>query len=353
MRLTGASFLLAAMLFTAVSAAAPRATGNRVQNAGAEVGVGATKSEAIVDVPSWETEDSFTAVAYGTSGFPAAGSGKNFFAGGPNQPLSSASQWVDLSDRHEAIEDGRMEATLSALLGGWESQEDAASVTAVFLDSSSKQISGTTIGPVTAAARGGRTELLHRETTVAVPPRTDAARIVITARRASGAYNDGYADDVSLTLEERPAAARETYGFRVRLKAEAVRGAKMLLPSYIQTFAGGDGSISLRPTEVLGHFVVQHDFVRFSDQRTLLDLVNLNGVEGVGFGRPGTAYWFRATVRASTLRRCKHGAPASVSFYDAPRGKPDRVGFRFCGVAVEYANGKPDPGDRVSVSVRP
>jgi hypothetical protein len=351
MRLAGASLVVVALLFAAALTAA---TGNRVQNPGAESGAGATDSQTIVDVPGWETEESFTAVAYGTSGFPAAGSGKNFFAGGPNQAVSHASQVVDLSDRLASIADGRLQATLSALLGGWEGQGDAATVSVTFLDTGGAPISTATIGPVTAADRGGRSVLLGRSKTVGVPTRAGAARVTIAATRQAGVYNDGYADDVSLTLEERsaPTPPRERYAFRFRLKAEAAKGAKTLLPSYIQTFAGGDGSIALHPIEADGHFVVQHEFLHFADQRAVIDVLDFDGAEGAAFGVPGTAYAFSAKVRTSSLRRCKSGAPARLDLYDAPRGKPDAVSIRFCGEAIVYVNGKPDPNDRVSVSVR-
>ena len=43
-----------------------------------------------------------------------------------------AKQVVDVSDYAATIDDDEAEATLSALLGGWQSQEDSATVTAIF-----------------------------------------------------------------------------------------------------------------------------------------------------------------------------------------------------------------------------
>jgi hypothetical protein len=109
--------------------------------------------------------------------------------------VSTATQIGRVSSDAGAIDAGRVQATLSALLGGWEGQEDAATVQATFLGSSGSGLGSTTIGPVTAADRGNRSTLLPRSATVPVPPGTRVVRVLITARRASGVYNDGYSDN--------------------------------------------------------------------------------------------------------------------------------------------------------------
>jgi hypothetical protein len=60
---------------------------------------------------------------------------------------------------------------------------------------------------VTSADRGGQTTLLPRTSSGPVPVGTRVVRVTITATRSSGTYNDGYADNVGLSLtrgEPRP-----------------------------------------------------------------------------------------------------------------------------------------------------
>ncbi len=201
--LTGiVSGLAIGVLFFATPAAVSRtAAGNLLQNGDAESGVGAT-GDAVVPPPGWSTTGKFTAARYGTSGFPSAppGGGNNLFAGGSGQALSTGTQTVSVSSSAAAIDAGQTKATLAALLGGWESQEDAATVQATFLDASGGSLGNLAIGPVTASERGNTSKLLPRSATALVPLGTRSIRVVITARRASGIYNDGYSDNVSLTL---------------------------------------------------------------------------------------------------------------------------------------------------------
>jgi hypothetical protein len=107
---------------------------------------------------------------------------------------------VSVASSAAAIDAGRVQATLAALLGGWEGQEDSASVRATFLNGSNGALGSVTAGPVTAADRGGRSALLPRSASARVPPGTVSVRVIITSRRSSGIYNDGYSDNVSLAL---------------------------------------------------------------------------------------------------------------------------------------------------------
>ena len=81
----------------------------------------------------------FTAEQYGAPAFlttadgAALGGGANFFAGG-NTEQSVGAQPVNVTGAAAEIDAGGVSATLSALLGGYSSQEDHATVTATFLD---------------------------------------------------------------------------------------------------------------------------------------------------------------------------------------------------------------------------
>jgi hypothetical protein len=77
-------------------------------------------------------------------------------------------------------------------------------VTATYLSASGAALGTLTIGPVTAADRGGQTAMLPRSATGAVPSGTRSIQVVMTATREEGTFNDGYADNVSLSLSVGP-----------------------------------------------------------------------------------------------------------------------------------------------------
>lgn len=189
--------MLVLALFGATTQASARQSGaNLLVNGDAESGI-----------TGWTFTGGFTSLAYGSpGGFPdasqaAPGGGGHFFAGGAGQSISTATQKVDVTSMSAPIDAGQVTATISAALGGWESQPDSARVTVSFLN-----VAGTPIGsdlelaPVTVAERAGKTGFLTRSNSLRVPPETETVRVVITQTRASGNYNDGYADNLSLTL---------------------------------------------------------------------------------------------------------------------------------------------------------
>jgi hypothetical protein len=191
---------------TAAPASAALPAGNLLQNAGAEAGPGAATAADTVAPPSWSTTPNFTAVQYSAPGSPDAtvvaqiGGGLNYFAGGQNTAVSTATQLVDVSVAAPEIDAGGAQATLSGYLGGFADQEDSATVDALFIDARGGQLGKLTIGPVTTAQRGGQTTLLPRATQGVVPAATRSVRVVMTSTRQSGSYDDGYLDNVGLAL---------------------------------------------------------------------------------------------------------------------------------------------------------
>lgn len=202
---------------TPAAAAVP--AGNLLANGDAELGTGATDASTVspVPIPDWTTSPNFTELVYdpgGAYGFPdtadsaAIGGGTQFFAGGPdtsvdesnNNTTETASQSVDLSAAAAEIDAGRVSATLAAALGGFEDQGDNATVTASFLNAASTSLGQAKVGPVTPANRGDETKLISRSGTANLPAGTRTVQVVITANRLDGSYNDGYIDNVSLTL---------------------------------------------------------------------------------------------------------------------------------------------------------
>jgi hypothetical protein len=212
---------LAATLLLAAPAAAAVPAGNLVVNPGAEAGTGANDSSTQLPLPGWTVESTFTAVKYGApdfltleDGVRLAG-GANFFAGGPGGEVSAASQIIDVSGAAAEIDAGKVRASFSALIGGYASQEDSATVAATPLNSSSLGIApATTLGPVTSAERASTSNLLPRSTSFAVPAGTRKMSVRITATRSAGNYNDGYVDNVNLSFGGGAPVAGKSVGAR-------------------------------------------------------------------------------------------------------------------------------------------
>jgi len=183
-------------------------TPNLIRNGGAELGPAVVTSSGVVaTIPGWTRTGGFTVVKYGTTGgFPDASvgtaihGGKNFFAGGPANPKSGATQSVSVARYAARIDTGSLSATLSGDLGGYDGQNDSLTVVATFLSASGTSLGTVHIGPVSAAQRKSTTNLLPRTATAKVPAKTRSVSVAVRAVRTDGSYNDGYADNLSLTL---------------------------------------------------------------------------------------------------------------------------------------------------------
>ena len=189
------------------TATASGETLNIVMNGGAESGSAASDDHGVVAPANWTVTGNFTAVKYGSSGFPDAAAstsvhgGANLFAGGPDNSESSATQKDEIpADWVSAVSGGHVTATLSASLGGYENQPDATTVRYQFLDGSGTTLLDATIGPVAPSQRQNITGLKAVSKVVTVPAGTRSVQITISAIRGIGAYNDGSADNVALTL---------------------------------------------------------------------------------------------------------------------------------------------------------
>ena len=202
-----------AALGLAAPAAHAQFGSNLVVNGDAETGAGSADG-SVVAVPGWTTSGNFTVVQYGASGgFPAATDpgpadrGSNFFAGGPSNGSSSATQTIDVAQEAAAINAGAASYTLSGYLGGFAGQDDNAVFNAAFLGANGTVLGTDQIGPVLAADRSSQTGLLFRSSGGAVPIGTQSIAVDLQMTREAGSYNDGYADNLSLVLN--PAAVPE------------------------------------------------------------------------------------------------------------------------------------------------
>jgi hypothetical protein len=202
------------LLAVAVPARGTLPSGNLLKNPGAEDGPGSSDTTG-VDVPSWRSTGA-TAVRYGAAGgFPPAdlgaalGGGKNFFAGGPENPTqinrdSSVlqQQFVIPASADGDVDSGAAIATIGGCLGGYGGQDDSARVSAEFFVVNQDLGSDLTAQGPNDAARGGQTALLPRASSGKVPVATREIEVFVVFDRHSGAgtYNDGYADNLFLTL---------------------------------------------------------------------------------------------------------------------------------------------------------
>jgi hypothetical protein len=142
--------------------------------------------------------------------------GFNFFAGGPHQ-VSRARQTIDLLPLGADIFDEIVHYTFSAALGGFATDEDNAMLSMSFLDVASNPLGPPiTLGPVTAADRGLATGFVNRSVEGTLPGATARIRVELAFTIASGFYNDGYADNLSLVLDSprEPRCAGDCAGAR-------------------------------------------------------------------------------------------------------------------------------------------
>jgi hypothetical protein len=185
-----------ATLVLAAPAAAAIPPGNLLQNAGAEdqtlahwTGNVFPLNYGFEDYPSRAVGDQYTGGCY-------------FFSTGSHVTTDASTvQTIDLSQATE-IATGNVVATLSGYLGGFGAQNDNAQVQVQFRDQGNNAVGNTiVIGPVTAADRGNQTNLLHRLASGTVPVQTKTARVTIVLTNVSGGATDGYADNLSFSLD--------------------------------------------------------------------------------------------------------------------------------------------------------
>lgn len=203
------TFFAAASLVccSAVTFATPLNT-NIIVNGDAEASAGAPDFATTSAPSSWLVTSNFSAVQYAagsavdlnTADSIAVGGGTNYFAGGPSNASASAAQIIDISDLSAAIDAGSLTFALSALIGGFATQGDNMVFSATFLDVGAVSLGLTSLGPVTPADRSNESQLLARSANGTVPVGTRSIEIEMLATRLAGAYNDGYADNLSLVL---------------------------------------------------------------------------------------------------------------------------------------------------------
>jgi hypothetical protein len=203
-----------ALLLAAAGAHAQFNT-NLIVNPGAESDAGGD-GNYVVNLSGWTVSGQMTAIAYSLGcpqGYPCltdpgpAAPGLNHFSGG-NVVLSTAAQTVDLSFAAAQVAGGGALYDLAGWLGGYASQSDNVTLTLTFRDGSGTALGVAAIGPVTAADRANATGLLLRQTSGSVPMGAATADLLLTATRVGGGTsNDGYADNLALSITAVPEPA--------------------------------------------------------------------------------------------------------------------------------------------------
>ena len=180
---------------------------NIIANGDAEADIGSATGADIGTVSGFVKTGQFTVVTYEAGGgFPNTSSpgpalrGKNFFAGGPSASESTGTQLISISDLMSSVDAGLITFDLSAYLGGFSSQRDNAILTLNFLDVASGILSAASLGPVSPIDRADVTGMLFRETMGAVPIGTRSLQVQLKLTRVDGIFDDGYADNLSLSL---------------------------------------------------------------------------------------------------------------------------------------------------------
>ncbi len=222
MRAMVAALGLAGALTLAGTALAGLPQGNLLKNPGAEAGpaIDPTRTDLLVPIPGWTLSGKFTVIKYGQGpanapGEAPKGGGSQFFAGGftgeSMDAVATATQDVNVSAAAFDTDLGVVRATLSGFLGGC--ARDSSRLDASFLDASGAELGRLTVGPVSAT----ETQLLlvalvSHSSPGAVPRSTRSIRVVMTSTQVvdntcqSTSWNNGYFDNLSLTLSLDPAA---------------------------------------------------------------------------------------------------------------------------------------------------
>ena len=202
-----------ALLCVALVTAPVMAGGNLLVNGSAEAGPALNTGETVAAVPGWTLAGNFTVVTYNpTFGGPDITSpgpldrGLNYFAGGPNNEVSSASQLIDLSSYQGWFANHALAFTLSGWMGGFEDQSDHAVLSVRFLDSQGNELEFATTPIIDAVARNNITGLLFVSSGFAEASNIHLspaqALLTLTMTRTDGTYNDGYADNLSFTIDD-------------------------------------------------------------------------------------------------------------------------------------------------------
>ena len=206
---------VAAALLLAAPAVAAVPAGNLVVNPGAEAGAGATDSSTQLPLPGWTVESTFTAVAYGAPDFLTVedaarlGGGTNFFAGGPGGGSPPRRR-----HRRQRRGDGDRRGQAQRVLLGADRRLRRPGRPGDGRRHAVERVrrghrAGDDARAGHPAERAATTNLLPRSTSSPCPPARARSASASPRRASAGSYNDGYVDNVNLSLRRRRAGRRQ------------------------------------------------------------------------------------------------------------------------------------------------
>ena len=174
----------------------------------AETALPGASSYKVTPPPGWAVTGNLTVLRYGTlGGFPstndAPAGGRNFFAGGPDSPLSVGTQVLLVADLAPAIDASQLACTVSGLFTSTGAKRDQATLEAVFKDAEGRSLGQVTTSPVLPSDRKYQTLMVPRSAGAPIPPQTRAIEVHLVMKRVAGSYNDGYADNLSVVITPR------------------------------------------------------------------------------------------------------------------------------------------------------
>lgn len=184
---------------------AVRVSDNLVRNPGAEASRG--------EIADWRPQGELPSaqiLAYGEGETHPAPSdpgpqdrGTYLFAGGGGERSSGLRQEIAVdSTWRAAIDRKAVTVSLSAYLGGYLREGDFATAALTFLGDDQQRLGRIVLSSVGVRERAGKTGLWPAEAREPVPAGTVTLAVDLTFTRVAGRFNDGYADNVSVTLSE-------------------------------------------------------------------------------------------------------------------------------------------------------
>ncbi len=184
--------------------------GELVVNGGAEQGT-----------TGWSGTANLKAMPYVATGYPVAklvgpsGAIGTFDSGTyalnvNAQASEDASQVIDLTPSAASIDAGKVTAHMSAYLGGMDVQNDRGGVTYEFLGVGGQTLGTQVLAAPMASDRGNVSGAVFREATATLPVGTRSVKVIAQFTVEYG-VNNGFVDNVSLTLDAPPSELTVTH----------------------------------------------------------------------------------------------------------------------------------------------
>ena len=161
---------------------------NLIQNPGAESYSGNADGTNIITPAGWTASGYPTVIQYGNvyankaNVQKASNGGVAFFAGGPYSRSDDFFQTIDISSVAGAIDAGQVNFALSAAIGGKGTDNDTATVSVRFLDTSQNIISISSTPMLSRKQRGNRSKFLREGVNGTVPANAVFARSIFISK---------------------------------------------------------------------------------------------------------------------------------------------------------------------------